>query len=160
MGDIPSTPRLLIANRGEIAFRILKTAKRLGYFVISMYTSTDVASPHVSGADVSVHVSSYTGIDEIINLIKLHSIQYVIPGYGFLSENEQFAAAVQHARAVFVGPDPEHISMFGIKDRARELAAKIGVPICPGSGIVNSEDEAVVAAKSIGYPVRFFFNTT
>ncbi|POR35540.1 Putative urea carboxylase [Tolypocladium paradoxum] len=145
--------RLLIANRGEIANRILRTAKTLRYFVISIYTSTDASSPHVTDADVSLPVSSYTNIDEIVALVKQHGVQFVIPGYGFLSENDKFAAAVQDAGAVFVGPEPEHISTFGIKDRARDLAASIGVPTCPGSGIIDSEDDAVFAAAKIGYPV-------
>lgn len=146
--------RLLIANRGEIASRILKTARRLGYLVISMYTPTNVSSPHVTDADVSLPVSSYTNIQEIVDLVKRHNVQLVIPGYGFLSENDRFAAAVQDAGAVFVGPGPEHISTFGIKHRVRDLAARIGVPTCPGSGIVDSEDDAVAAAERIGYPWR------
>ncbi|KAJ6441239.1 urea amidolyase [Purpureocillium lavendulum] len=146
------TRRLLIANRGEIANRILRTSKRLGYFSLSIYTPHDVSSPHVTDADLSLPVTSYTCIDEIIALIKQHRVHYVIPGYGFLSENEEFAAAVEGAGAVFVGPEPGHISTFGIKDRARDLAASVGVPICPGSGVLESEDEAVLAAARIGYP--------
>ena len=145
--------RLLIANRGEIAARILKTARRLGYSVISIYVSTDASSPHVTDADVSVPVSSYTDIDEIIAVVRQQHVQLVIPGYGFLSENVEFAAAVEAAGAVFVGPAPVHIAMFGIKDKARDLASAVGVPICPGSGIIDSEDDAVVAASKIGYPV-------
>ncbi|KAK4093996.1 hypothetical protein Purlil1_1487 [Purpureocillium lilacinum] len=145
--------RLLIANRGEIANRILKSSKRLGYYSISIYTPHDVSSPHVTDADLALPVSSYTNIDEIIALVQKHRVQFVIPGYGFLSENERFAAAIEEAGAVFVGPEPRHIATFGIKDRARDLAASIGVPTCPGSGILASEEEAVVAAARIGYPV-------
>lgn len=147
--------RLLIANRGEIANRILKTARHLGYCVISIYEPSDASSPHVTDADVAVPVSSYTDISEIVSIIDQQSVQLVIAGYGFLSENDKFAAAVENAGAIFVGPRPEHIVTFGIKDRARELAAATGVPICPGSGIVQSEDDAAVAAQKIGYPVRF-----
>ncbi|TPX12942.1 uncharacterized protein E0L32_006587 [Thyridium curvatum] len=145
--------RLLIANRGEIAYRILRTAKRLGYFVVAIYTQTDVSSPHVLDADLPCLVKSYVDIDEIVAIVRQQAIHLVIPGYGFLSENEAFAAAVVKAGAAFVGPDPEHIAAFGIKHRARDLAEKVGVPICPGSGILNSEDEAVLAATKIGYPV-------
>ncbi len=152
-----SAKRLLIANRGEIAYRILKTARQMHYCVVSIYMPSDASSPHVTDADISIPVSSYNDIDEIIGAIKLHDIKLVIPGYGFLSENEKFAAAVENAGAIFVGPEPEHIVMFGIKDRARDLAAQVGVPICPGSGIVQSEDEAVVEADKIGYPVRLHF---
>ncbi|UNI17682.1 Urea carboxylase [Purpureocillium takamizusanense] len=145
--------RLLIANRGEIANRILQTSKRLGYYSISIYTPHDVSSPHVTGADLALPVSSYTSIDEIVSLVRQHRVRFVIPGYGFLSENEQFATAVEDAGAAFVGPEPRHIATFGIKDRARDLAASVGVPTCPGSGILESADDAALAAASIGYPV-------
>lgn len=148
-----SAPRLLIANRGEIAHRILRTARRLGYFIVSIYTAEDASAPHSLDADLSCLVSSYTSIDEIIQLLQHHKMEYVIPGYGFLSENESFAAAVNAAGAVFVGPNPGHISAFGIKDRARDMAARIGVPICPGSGVIKSEDEGAAEALKIGYPV-------
>ncbi|KAM3460987.1 hypothetical protein NHJ6243_005434 [Beauveria neobassiana] len=148
-----SAKRLLIANRGEIANRILKTARSLKYCIISIYMPSDASSPHVTDADVSIPVSSYTDIDEIIAIVRRQAVDFVIPGYGFLSENANFAAAVGDAGAVFVGPDPEHIVTFGIKDRARDLAAGVGVPVCPGSGIIQSEDEAVSEASKIGYPV-------
>ncbi|PMB67616.1 Urea amidolyase [Beauveria bassiana] len=148
-----SAKRLLIANRGEIANRILKTARSLKYCIISIYMPSDASSPHVTDADVSIPVSSYTDIDEIIAIIRRQAVNFVIPGYGFLSENANFAAAVEGAGAVFVGPDPEHIVTFGIKDRARDLAAGVGVPVCPGSGIIQSEDEAVSEASKIGYPI-------
>lgn len=145
--------RLLIVNRGEIACRIAQTARRLGYHIVCIYTLADVSSMHIEYADVSACVSSYTDIGEIINVIGQYEVQYVIPGYGFLSENENFAAAVSEAGAKFVGPEAKHIAAFGIKDRARDIAAKNGVPICPGSGLLLSEQEAVRAAASIGYPV-------
>ncbi|KAL1868414.1 hypothetical protein VTK73DRAFT_3708 [Phialemonium thermophilum] len=147
------SPRLLIVNRGEIAYRILKTAKRLGYHVASIYTPVDISSPHVVEADSAYPVTSYLNIREIINIIKTHDIRYVIPGYGFLSENEIFARDVEDTGAVFVGPTAEHIAAFGIKHSARDLAHRVGVPICPGSGIVDTADEAVLAAEKIGYPV-------
>ncbi|KAM3501559.1 hypothetical protein MY11210_009338 [Beauveria gryllotalpidicola] len=148
-----SAKRLLIANRGEIANRILKTARSLEYFIISLYMPSDASSPHVTDADVSTPVSSYTDIDEIVAIIRRQAVDFVIPGYGFLSENAKFASAVEDAGAVFVGPDPEHIVTFGIKDRARDLAARVGVPVCPGSGIIQCEDEAVSEASKIGYPI-------
>ncbi|KAM3446974.1 hypothetical protein MY3296_009164 [Beauveria thailandica] len=148
-----SAKRLLIANRGEIANRILRTARSLNYCIISIYMPSDTSSPHVTDADVSIPVSSYTDIDEIIAIIRRQAVDFVISGYGFLSENAKFAAAVEDAGAVFVGPDPEHIVTFGIKDRARDLAAGIGIPVCPGSGIIQCEDEAVSEASKIGYPI-------
>ncbi|KAM4056606.1 carboxyltransferase domain-containing protein [Hirsutella rhossiliensis] len=129
-----SPRRLLIANRGEIANRILKAARRLDFHIVSIYTSTDVSSPHVTEADVSLPVSSYTDIEEIVGLIKQNRVQYVIPGYGFLSENQEFAVAIRDAGAVFVGPEPEHISTFGIQGRARDLAASIGAMLKATAG--------------------------
>ncbi|KAM3498100.1 hypothetical protein MY10362_008564 [Beauveria mimosiformis] len=148
-----SAKRLLIANRGEIANRILRTARSLNYCIVSVYMPSDASSPHVTDADVSIPVSSYTDIDEMIAIIRRQAVDFVIPGYGFLSENAKFAAAVEDAGAGFVGPDPEHIVTFGIKDRARDLAAGVGVPVCPGSGIIQCEDEAVSEASKIGYPI-------
>lgn len=148
-----ATKRLLIANRGEIACRILRTAHRLGYFVVAIYTTEDAASAHVSGADAAALVSSYICIQDIINVVESFSIQYVIPGYGFLSENADFASQVEEHDARFVGPSGEHIRAFGLKDQARVLAAKAGVPIVPGSDLVGSVEEALNEADRIGYPV-------
>lgn len=145
--------RLLIANRGEIALRILKTARRCGYYTVAIYTSTDASSPHVTQSDASSIVSSYTSISDILEVIKGRGIEYVIPGYGFLSENEDFAKAVEKCGAVFVGPSPELIRTFGIKDRARHIASKAGLPIVPGSDVVNTVKEALQEAERIGYPV-------
>ncbi|ATY60631.1 Allophanate hydrolase subunit 2 [Cordyceps militaris] len=144
--------RLLIANRGEIANRILRTARLLNYCIISIYMPSDASSPHVTDSDVAVPVSSYSDTNEIVAIVRQQAVDFVIPGYGFLSENAQFAAAVEDAGAVFVGPAPEHIVMFGVKHTARDVAAQVGVPICPGSGIVQSADEAVLEASRIGYP--------
>lgn len=148
------TGRLLIANRGEIACRILRSAQRLGFFVIAIYAPADVSSPHVTEAHLALPVTSYTEIEVIVQLVKQHSVDYVIPGYGFLSENEAFARAIQDAGASFVGPEPEHIATFGVKHRARLLAASNGLPTCPGSGLLASLEDAVLAAEKIGYPVR------
>ncbi|KAH7259846.1 putative urea amidolyase [Fusarium solani] len=145
--------RLLIANRGEIACRILRTARKLGYFIVAIYTSEDSASPHVSEADAAALVSSYISIKEITAVIESFKIQYVIPGYGFLSENAEFASHVEQHGARFVGPSDEHIRAFGLKDQARILAAKAGVPIVPGSDLVESIEEAEAEADRIGYPI-------
>lgn len=98
-------------------------------------------------------VHSYTSIPEILEVITVHGVEYVIPGYGFLSENEDFATAVEKCGAVFVGPSPELLRTFGIKDRARNIASKAGLPIVPGSEIVSSIKEALSEAERIGYPV-------
>ncbi|EHY53480.1 hypothetical protein HRR83_003686 [Exophiala dermatitidis] len=150
---------LLVANRGEIAVRICKTARKLGIKTISIYTGADAASAHVGAADEAVLLSGpdakgYIDGEHIVEIAKSKGADAVIPGYGFLSENTDFARHVADAGMVFVGPSPKCIEDFGIKHTARELAEKADVPIVPGSkGLINSEEEAVAEAKRLGYPV-------
>lgn len=154
-----SLKTLLVANRGEIAVRILKTAKRLNLRTIAVYTEPDAASTHVHLADEAFLLEgppskAYIDGDQIIEIAKSSQVNAIIPGYGFLSENADFARAVAKAGMVFAGPSPESIEAFGLKHTARELARKAGVPIVPGSiGLVTSEDEAVKVAKTLGFPV-------
>ncbi|KAK5172580.1 uncharacterized protein LTR77_002700 [Saxophila tyrrhenica] len=160
---------ILIANRGEvqapfsiranqrIAVRIIKTAKKLGIKTISIYTPADAASLHVSQADEAVLLpdnNSYTDGETIIKIAKEKNADAIIPGYGFLSENADFARAVGEAGLAWVGPSPESIEAFGIKHVARELAEKAGVPIVPGTkGLVTSEEDALEESQKLGYPV-------
>lgn len=150
---------LLVANRGEIAVRLLKTATKLGIKTISIYTASDAASIHVGAADKAVLLSgpdskAYLDGDQIIKIAKSNGVDAIIPGYGFLSENTDFARQVADAGMVFVGPSPKAIDDFGIKHTARELAAAADVPIVPGTrGLVESEDEAVTEANKLGYPI-------
>lgn len=150
---------LLVANRGEIAVRICRTARKLGIKTISIYTGADAASAHVGAADEAVLLSGpdakgYIDSEQIVAIAKAKGANAVIPGYGFLSENTDFARQVSDAGMVFVGPSSKCIEDFGIKHTARELAAKADVPIVPGTkGLVNSEDEAVDEAKKLGFPV-------
>ncbi|KAL2838912.1 allophanate hydrolase subunit 2-domain-containing protein [Aspergillus pseudoustus] len=150
---------LLIANRGEIAVRILKTAKALNIRTIAVYTEPDAASTHVHLADEAILLpgspsKAYIDGDQLIEIAKQKHVDVIIPGYGFLSENSDFARAVANAGMVFAGPSPESIEAFGLKHTARELATKAGVPIVPGSqGLVASEDEAMTIAQSLGFPV-------
>lgn len=150
---------LLIANRGEIAVRITRTAKALKIRTIAIYTAADAASSHVVAADEAVLLSgpdskAYLDGEQIIEIAKAHKVNAIIPGYGFLSENTDFAEQVAAASMVFVGPSAECIESFGIKHTARDLATKANVPIVPGTkGLVNSEDEAVQEAKKMGFPV-------
>jgi urea carboxylase len=150
---------LLVANRGEIAVRIIRTAKASNIRTVAIYTQADAASIHVSTADEAVLLSgpdakAYLDGDQIVEIAKTHKVNAVIPGYGFLSENTDFARQVADAGMVFCGPSPKCIEDFGIKHTARELAAKADVPIVPGTkGLVNSEDEAVEEAKKLGFPV-------
>ena len=150
---------ILVANRGEIAVRIIRTAKALNIHTVSIYTEADAASTHVSTADKAVLLSgpdakAYLDGDQIVDIAKSYKVNAVIPGYGFLSENTDFARQVADAGMVFCGPSPKCIEDFGIKHTARELAAKANVPIVPGTkGLVDSEDDAVEQAKKLGFPV-------
>ncbi|KUI61832.1 Putative urea carboxylase [Cytospora mali] len=150
---------LLIANRGEIAVRLIKTARHLGIRTIAIYTEPDSASQHVAQADESHLLSgdaarAYLDGDQIISIAKSTKAQAIIPGYGFLSENAGFARSVAGAGMVFVGPSPDSIEQFGLKHTARELAIKAGVPVVPGTqGLVSSINNASKAAAELGYPV-------
>ncbi|KZT52397.1 hypothetical protein CALCODRAFT_441644 [Calocera cornea HHB12733] len=156
--------KLLIANRGEIAYRILRTAKRLGIPTVAIYTSVDAVAPHVLEADESSPVGNtadgegadphgYLDADAIIDVAKKHSATLVAPGYGFLSENEDFARKCAAAGLIFLGPQPELIRMMGLKHEARKIAKNAGVPIVPGSDLLIDEEEAVKVANGLGYPV-------
>ncbi|KAF2084687.1 hypothetical protein K490DRAFT_75644 [Saccharata proteae CBS 121410] len=150
---------LLVANRGEIAVRIIKTAKRLGIWTISIYSEADAASQHVTAADETVlltgqNSTAYTDESQIIDIAKAKSADAIIPGYGFLSENANFARSVKQAGIAWVGPSAEAIEAFGVKHVARDLAKKANVPIVPGTqGLVEDADEAVRAAEELGFPV-------
>ncbi|KAK4869321.1 hypothetical protein LT330_006321 [Penicillium expansum] len=150
---------LLIANRGEIAVRIIKTAKELGIRTIAIYTAADATSNHIRAADEAVLLpgddsTAYINGNSIIEIARSHQVDAIIPGYGFLSENVEFAQAIANAGMVFVGPRSEAIEAFGLKHRAREIAVAAGVPIVPGTqGLLVTEDEAVEAANELGYPV-------
>ncbi|KAK2768290.1 hypothetical protein FQN54_000143 [Arachnomyces sp. PD_36] len=154
-----SLKTLLVANRGEIAVRLLKTAKAFSIRTIAIYTEPDAASAHVALADEAVLLSgtpteAYIDGEQIIEIAKRYKANAIIPGYGFLSENADFARAVTEAGMVFAGPSAESIETFGLKHTARELAVKAAVPIVPGTkDLVQSEDEAVDACKKLGFPV-------
>ena len=150
---------VLIANRGEIAVRLIRTAKKFGIKTIAIYTNADAASNHVGDADEAVLLEgpdsrAYTDSEQIVKIAKEHNVDAVLPGYGFLSENTDFAKQIADANMVFAGPSPRAITDFGIKHTARELAEKAHVPIVPGTkGLVESQDEAVTEAQRLGYPV-------
>ncbi|GAB7366622.1 hypothetical protein MBLNU230_g8607t1 [Neophaeotheca triangularis] len=154
-----SIKTLLVANRGEIAVRIIRTAKELGIRTVSIYATADAASLHVSQADVAVllpgsNSTAYTDGEAIIDIAKSQKADAIIPGYGFLSENAAFAKSVQEAGLAWVGPSPDAIDAFGIKHVARELAEKAGVPIVPGTkGLVESEGDALAESEKLGYPI-------
>jgi acetyl-CoA carboxylase, biotin carboxylase subunit len=152
--------RLLVANRGEIAVRIIRAARELDLETVAVHSDADRDSLAVRMADVVVPIGppqaakSYLNIDALIKAALDSGAQAVHPGYGFLSENAKFAEAVERAGLIFVGPTPEAIRVMGNKSLARATAANAGVPTVPGSdGIVESIDEAVAAAARIGYPI-------
>ncbi|KUP97133.1 urea carboxylase [Thermobifida cellulosilytica] len=150
---------LLVANRGEIACRIIRTARRMGLRTVAVFSDADRAAAHVRMADRAVRLGpapaaeSYLRVDRILDAAAETGAGAVHPGYGFLSENADFARAVQDAGMVFVGPTPEQITVFGDKHTARTAARDAGVPLVPGSGLLTDVDEAVAAAEEIGYPV-------
>ncbi|WP_048697721.1 biotin carboxylase N-terminal domain-containing protein, partial [Erwinia piriflorinigrans] len=150
---------VLIANRGEIACRALRTLKRMGITSVAVYSDADKNALHVKQADIAIALGgdkasdSYLVIDKILAAARQSGAQAIWPGYGFLSESLPFAAACEAAGIAFVGPDAQQIGEFGLKHRARELAAAAGVPMTPGTPLLNSLDEALGAAAKIGYPV-------
>lgn len=150
---------VLVANRGEIAVRIIRTLKKLGIASISVYSEPDKFAEHVRSADKAIALGgvsatdTYLNITKIIEAAKKTGAQAIIPGYGFLSENADFALACASNGIVFVGPDSESIRRLGLKHSAREIAAHANVPIVPGSGLLSGVAEALDAAKRIGLPV-------
>ena len=152
--------KILIANRGEIAIRILKTCQRLNLKTITIYTEQDEYSLHTLNCDESVLVSNYTNIDEILEICKNYNVTAVHPGYGFLSENYEFVKKLENENITFIGPNSDLIQKFGLKHYARDLAKQLLIPIVPGSTSVlpKNDDEAFEIAKNeikqIGdYPV-------
>jgi urea carboxylase len=150
---------VLIANRGAIACRIIRTLHKLGIHAIAVYTKADADSLHVRMADAAELIgdgpatSSYLDIDKILAATVKHGAQAIHPGYGFLSENTHFAARCAEHGIAFVGPRPEHITAFGLKHTARQLAEQNQLPLAPGSGLLDNELDAVHTAAQIGYPV-------
>lgn len=150
---------VLIANRGEIAVRIARTLRRMGIRVVAVHSDADRNSPHVVEADVAVALpgnqpaETYLRGELIIAAAKAHGAQAIIPGYGFLSENADFAEACEQAGLVFVGPTPEQIRRFGLKHTSREIAEAAGVPLVPGTDLLKGLPEAEAAAERIGYPI-------
>ena len=151
--------RVLVANRGEIAVRVIRACHQLGVEAVAVYSEADADSAHVRKADDSRLIGppraarSYLDIDALIAAAKDAGADAVHPGYGFLSENAGFARAVTSAGLTFVGPSAAAIAAMGDKARARVLAEEAGVPLVPGSGVVDNVEEAVAAAGRVGYPV-------
>lgn len=152
--------KILIANRGEIALRIIRACKELGIHTLAVYSEADVDSLHVQLADEAICIGpapsaqSYLKIDRIISAAEIGDVDAIHPGYGFLAENAHFADVCASCNIKFIGPPADAIRAMGDKNIARATARKAGVPITPGSdGIVESEKEALAIARKIGYPV-------
>ncbi|SDA96383.1 acetyl/propionyl/methylcrotonyl-CoA carboxylase subunit alpha [Sinorhizobium sp. NFACC03] len=152
--------KILIANRGEIACRVIKTARKLGIATVAVYSDADREAMHVRMADEAVHIGpspsaqSYIVIDKIIDAIRKTGADAVHPGYGFLSENAAFAQALEKEGVAFIGPPVRAIQAMGDKITSKKLAAEAGVSTVPGHmGLIDDADEAVRIAASIGYPV-------
>ncbi|HSG94742.1 MAG TPA: biotin carboxylase N-terminal domain-containing protein, partial [Afifellaceae bacterium] len=151
--------KVLIANRGEIALRILRACKELGVETVAVHSSADADAMHVRLADESVCIGppaaakSYLNIPSIVSACEITGADAVHPGYGFLSENARFADILAAHDITFIGPSAEHIRLMGDKITAKETVKKLGIPVVPGSdGAVTSEEAAGIAAE-IGYPV-------
>ncbi|QCQ92393.1 urea carboxylase [Rhodococcus sp. SGAir0479] len=155
----PAFDTLLVANRGEIACRIIRSARAAGLKTVAVYSDADASARHVEMADTAVRlgpapaVESYLRGDLVIDAALSAGAGAIHPGYGFLSENAAFATEAEAAGIVFVGPTPEQLRVFGDKHTAREAARTVGVPLVPGSGLLGSVAEALDEAERIGYPV-------
>ena len=152
--------RILIANRGEIALRILRACRELGIESVIVHSVADAGAGYLDLADRTVCIGpgpsqqSYLDISRIIAAAEVEDVDAIHPGYGFLAENVQFAEICKSSHIEFIGPGVEAISFLGDKGKARELAREVGVPCVPGStGILENEDEALKIAQEIGYPV-------
>ncbi len=152
--------RILIANRGEIALRIIRACKELGIETVAVFSEGDRGSAYLELADEAYCVGnarssdSYLRIDQIISAAEIGNAEAIHPGYGFMAENAHFNEVCRDSNIDFIGPTPQAMLMLGDKNQARELARKAKVPVVPGSpGLVEDEDEALKVAQEIGYPV-------
>ncbi len=156
---MPRISKVLIANRGAIACRIIRTLRRMNLASVAVYSEADAGSRHVDAADEAVLLGpapasqSYLAVEKILEAARTTGAQAIHPGYGFLSENPAFAEACAAAGLVFIGPKPDQMRRFGLKHTAREIAQAEGVPLLPGTPLLASAEEAVREAARIGYPV-------
>jgi acetyl-CoA carboxylase biotin carboxylase subunit len=152
--------KILIANRGEIALRIIRACRELSIRTVAVYSEADRDSLHVRFADEAICIgeasssSSYLNVPAIISAAEITDVEAIHPGYGFLAENPHFAEICESCQIVFIGPSPENIRLMGDKMTARLTMQKVGLPIVPGStAIIKNKEEALKTAKKIGYPV-------
>src|SRR5688572_28618004 len=152
--------KVLIANRGEIALRVICACKEMGIKTVAIFSEADRHALHVRFADEAICIGppkssdSYLKIPSVISAAELSNADAIHPGYGFLSESADFAEVCEASKIKFIGPSSESIRMMGDKARAREEMGKLGLPLLPGSnGAVKTEEEALFEADRIGYPV-------
>lgn len=152
--------KVLVANRGEIALRVIRACKELGVNTIAVYSEADSDSMHVQLADDAICIGpgpsaeSYLKVDAIMSAAEIANVDAIHPGYGFLAENARFAEICDSCHVKFIGPSAEVITMMGDKNQARTMAVKHGVPVTPGSdGVIDTEEEALEVAEKLGYPV-------
>jgi urea carboxylase len=151
--------KVLIANRGEIACRVIRTLKKMGIVSVAVYSEADAVSLHVRLADEAILIGpspaaqSYLNVEKILAVAKQVGAEAIHPGYGFLSENAEFAERCAQVGIAFIGPTPEQMRAFGLKHTARELAERNQVPLLPGSGLLADSGHALAEAARIGYPV-------
>ena len=159
---MPSAPfkKILIANRGEIAVRVISACKELGIQTVAVYSEADRYSSHVRFADQAICIGpaksarSYLDVPSIISAAEITNVDAIHPGYGFLSENAAFAEVCETSGIKFIGPRPDVIRLMGVKERARAYMRDMGVPVLPGSpGVLATPEEALELAAEIGYPV-------
>ena len=152
--------RVLVANRGEIALRIIRACKELGIETVAIFSEADRGAQYLELADQAIcvgpakSIDSYLRVDRVIAAAELGNVDAIHPGYGFLAENSNFNEVCRSCNFTFIGPSPEAMEKLGDKNTAREMAIAAGVPVVPGSdGLLESEEDAVVAARKIGFPV-------
>src|SRR6184192_635709 len=152
--------KILIANRGEIALRVLRACKELGISTVAVHSTADADAMHVRLADESVCIGpppskdSYLNVPALLSACEITGADAVHPGYGFLSENARFAEILQEHNIQFIGPKPAHIRLMGDKIEAKRTAKRLGIPVVPGSdGPLSYDTEALAQAGSIGFPV-------
>ena len=152
--------KILIANRGEIAVRVVRACKELGIKTVAIHSEADTGALHTRLADEHICVGppedalSYRNIPNVLSAAEVSGVDAIHPGYGFLSENAHFAEVCESIGIKFIGPTSENIALMGDKAKAREIVAKRGLPVTPGSpGVLNNEQDALEAAKKIGFPV-------
>lgn len=151
--------RILVANRGEIALRVIRACHDLGIEAVAVYSDADRDAPYLTLADDKVcigpalSIESYLKRERLIAAAEKTEAEAIHPGYGFLSENAKFAEACRDSHIEFVGPSPEAMNRLGDKNAARDVARQASVPVVPGSGILDPDGDVAGVARSIGYPV-------